>query len=531
MKSICALSIFYFFSVFNLNSQINSILLELNNVSATISDLGTYFRDIESGEMGYEVPKESGLHTIYSTQFWFAGKDQLDSLHFVQGGWDDNRDIFNGPISGAGTYTSPEYQTAWSNSMWSICQSDIDEFKLWWECQAGIITAGCDLVNSPSIEVLEKIYNWPAHGDITLGQSYHLAPFYDYDSDGNYNPNQGDYPIIKGCCATYLIQNDVAETHSYTASDSIGIELHIMFYQYQTWDYLNDVTFIDIKAINRGGINYPEFTQGIFIDADIGGPFDDAFGCDSANNVMFFYNADNDDEGFAGQGYGIDPPALGVVSLKEEISSCVPFTGGGTGDLLSQSWNNMNGLWGNGNPWIDPLGNETEFAFSGNPNISQEWSEITSGTAGADRRGISSTKINNFNSGDTIMQSYAILYAREGNHLENVQSIIELASEVKTFFEDQSNLPCVNGTWNVPELDNSQIEINPNPSSGIIHVRSNLEKISSIVIYDTQGKIVKEFEPSNLQDIEIDLGKENKGMYLIYLESDKGNSIQKIIIK
>ena len=75
---------------------------------------------------------------------------------------------------------------------------------------------------------------------------------------------------------------------------------------------------------------------------------------------MFFYNADNDDEGFAGQGYGIDPPALGVVSLKEEISSCVPFTGVGSGDLLSQSWNNMNGLWG-GNPWIDPLGNETEW--------------------------------------------------------------------------------------------------------------------------------------------------------------------------
>ena len=89
MKSICALSIFYFFSVYNLNSQINSILLEHNNVSATISDLGTYFRDVESDEMGYEVPKESGLHTIYSTQFWFAGKDQLDSLHFVHGGWDN----------------------------------------------------------------------------------------------------------------------------------------------------------------------------------------------------------------------------------------------------------------------------------------------------------------------------------------------------------------------------------------------------------------------------------------------------------
>ena len=40
--------------------------------------------------------------------------------------------------------------------MWSICH-DIDEFKLWWECQAGIITDGCDLVNSPSIELKKSI--------------------------------------------------------------------------------------------------------------------------------------------------------------------------------------------------------------------------------------------------------------------------------------------------------------------------------------------------------------------------------------
>ena len=61
--------------------------------------------------------------------------------------------------------------------------------------------------------------------------------------------------------------------------------------------------------------------------------------------------------------------------------------------------------------------NETEFAFSELGTKSKYLSRMLfmrnhrklSGTAdifGADRRGISSTKINNFNSGDTIMQSY-----------------------------------------------------------------------------------------------------------------------------
>ncbi len=532
MKYSFSLFIFCFLFNFNSNSQINSTFLEHNNVSAYISDAGTYFLNFVNPGMGYEVPKGSGRHAIYTTQFWFAGKDGLDSLHFVQGGSpSQGRDIFNGPVSGVGTYTSPEYQAAWSNSMWSICQSDIDQFKLWWECQNGIITTGCGSVNPPSNEALQTIFDWPAHGDVSSGQSFYLAPFYDYNSDGIYDPNDGDYPIIKGCCATYLIQNDVAEAHSYTNTDSIGIELHIMFYQYQTWDYLNDVTFIDIKAINRGGINYPEFAHSIFVDADLGYYGDDFFGCDSVNNVMYFYNADNNDEdGFPALGYGVDPPALGIVTLQQEMSSCAYYMNAG-GNLISEKWNIMNGLQFSGNPWVNPSGNETQFVYSGNPNVPLEWSEISAGNPSGDRRGISSTSVGAFNGGDTLLQSYAIVYAREGNNLENVQSIIDLASQVQTFFDTESNIPCINGTWNVLELENLQIEIAPNPSSGILYISSDQEKLTSIVIYNTQGKIVKEFTPSNFHKIEIDLSNQRKGLYLIHIKSEKGISVQKIIIE
>lgn len=530
MKYFFSLFIYCYLFNFNSISQVNSTFLEHNNVSAYISDAGTYFFNFENTGMGYEVPKGSGRNAIKATQFWFAGKDELDSLHFAQGGSpSQGRDIFNGPVSGLGTYTSPQYQSAWSNSMWSICQSDIDQFKLWWACQNGLISTGCD--NPPSNEVFQTINDWPAHGDISLGQSYYLAPFYDYNADGVYNPIDGDYPVIKGCCATYLIQNDVAETHSYTNADSIGIELHIMFYQYQTWDYLNDVTFVDIKAINRGNINYPEFVNSIFVDADLGFYGDDFFGCDSINNVMYFYNADNIDEDAAlVMGYGINPPALGIVSLKEEMSSCAYFMNGG-GNLISEKWNVMNGLQFSGNQWLNPIGNETQFVYSGNPNIPLEWSEISIVNPSGDRRGILSTTVGAFNSGDILFQSYAILYAREGNNLENVQSIINFASEVKTFFDNDSNIPCINGTWNILELESLQIEIAPNPSSGMVYISSNKEKLTSIVVYNTQGKIVKEFTPSNFKKNELDLSTQSKGLYLIHIKSEKGISVQKIIIE
>ena len=37
-------------------------------------------------------------------------------------------------------------------------------------------------------------YDYPAHGNPAKGQDYYLAPFLDYDGDGNYNPANGDYP-------------------------------------------------------------------------------------------------------------------------------------------------------------------------------------------------------------------------------------------------------------------------------------------------------------------------------------------------
>ena len=357
------------FQALTLNAQISSTNLDHNNVSAYISDIGTYFFDYSNSSMGYEVPKGSDIYAIYSTQFWFAGKDNLGEIHFVQGGSPtQGTDLFNGPISGPGTYDTQQYIDQWESSMWEICQSEIDTYLLWWECSMGFLTPQeCQNVASPSMEIMNKIYAWPAHGDVTIGQAYFLAPFYDNPLgpsgvDGAYRPQDGDYPLIKGCCATYMIQNDAAHSHTYTNTDSLGIEIHTMFYQYETSDYLNDVTFVDIKAINRSTNDYTEFSQSIVVDADLGNYSDDYYGCDSLSNCMFFYNGDNNDENNTFYlGYGIDPPAIGVVCLEEEMNSCVPYNSGAT---TNAKWNLMHGLDASGNPWVDLNMNTTNYVLS-----------------------------------------------------------------------------------------------------------------------------------------------------------------------
>jgi hypothetical protein len=76
----------------------------------------------------------------------------------------------------------------------SVRKADVIKFNLWWECKSGLNTEGCEDVEEPSNSELNSIYNWPAHGDVSKGQDYFLAPFYDRDGDGNYNPDNGDHP-------------------------------------------------------------------------------------------------------------------------------------------------------------------------------------------------------------------------------------------------------------------------------------------------------------------------------------------------
>ena len=514
----------------NLNAQINFTQLDHNNVSAHISDVGTYFRDYVNSNKGYEVPKGSGRSAIYSTQFWFAGKDPSNEIRLIQGGSTTNADVFSGPISGLGTYSDPSYQSAWGNSMWEMCQSEIDIYTTWWEACNGPNSNAQDCANAttPSTETLNRIYSWPAHGDVSLGQSYYLAPFFDYNSDGTYDPGDGDYPIIRGCCAVYMIQNDAAQSHTYSNTDSLGVELHFMFYQYQTWDYLNDVTFVDLKAVNRSNTNYSDFVSSIYVDADIGYYGDDYYGCDSVSNTMYFYNGDNLDENNAGYlGYGTNPPALGIVGLGSGMTACAPFYSGAS---INEKWNIMNGLQPNGTPWLNPNSNPTNYVFSGNPNVPIEWSAMGEGFPPNDVRGLASFYHGSLNSGDTLTQTFAITFAQNGNNLDNVNNILNTSNEIKLFYDNQSNQPCNGATWGLGDNDLIHFSVYPNPTNGIINIvnESNIEL--NIQIYDSYGRSIKNTISTNNSTIEINLSNEPKGFYTIKVVSGKEVQFFKVIL-
>ena len=492
--------------------------LDYNNTNATITNSGQFFHEPGVGA-GYEVPKGSGFNAIYAAKFWFMAEDANGQIHASLGGdATTGTDVDQGPYSSNGSYANAVYNLPF---MVSICQSEIDQFKLWWACLEDPTTIGCDQVSQPSNETLNSIYNWPAHGDPSLGQSFFLAPFYDRDGNGIYDPIlAGDYPIIKGCCATYMIQNDDGVVHTASNTDPIGIEMHYLFYHFGQNDLFYHTTFVDVMAINKGNVNYPKFVHSMYVDGDLGNPGDDFMGTDSLNNMLYFYNADNLDE----NGYGTNPPALGVAAVNYSLSAAVPYQ---SGAIFPQ----IDGLMANGSSWQNPNGNSTKFAYYGNANSSTAWNEGSAGNSAGDRRGILSTSFAQFNAGDTASQSYAIIYSQIGNNLENAEHLSMLAEEAKDFYQN-GDMGCdAGGIASVTNVILDDVVVQPNPSNGEFVVSFPTGEIEGVELYTITGQRVDFTKHVMDSALKIEVLDTTSGVYLMVISTDHGILTKRLIIE
>src|ERR1051325_1972147 len=162
--------------------------LDINNVEAMIMDDGDLHWD--GANALYEVPKGSGINSIFTSAIWMGGVDNGGQLHlaaqtYKQSGtdfWPGPLDTINGECD---TTTAYLY-----DRIWKINRYKIEDFKYYFSngsVQNGLYIPDYDIIS------------WPAHGNIAKGYAKNLAPFVDVNGDGNYNPiSDGDYPLIHG---------------------------------------------------------------------------------------------------------------------------------------------------------------------------------------------------------------------------------------------------------------------------------------------------------------------------------------------
>lgn len=340
-----------------------ALTMEFNNVRAVLNTNGVLFRDYHNGgNAGYEVPKvDIGLKrkAIFAAALWMGGTDVNNQLKLAATTFGDGNDFWTGPLSvnlGTGNYDArypvgddatrdfgeasilPE-ECAKYDKFFTITKAEVIQFITWWEINNGVIESDGEAIPEPSAESLDRILNWPAHGDPTLGQDHYLAPFYDRapeegaTGNGIYNPMEdGDYPwyddilgrdditcgsdrriSLFGDETHWWIFNDKGNIHTSSNGDPIGMEIRAQAFSFTTSDEINSMTFYNYEMINRGTQTLYNTYFAQYVDPDLGDPFDDYVGCDVSRGLGYAYNGDNYDGDFQGApGYGNNPPAIGV---------------------------------------------------------------------------------------------------------------------------------------------------------------------------------------------------------------------------
>ncbi len=308
----------------------HTTFMELNNVRAMVHTAGNLWQIPNQNYSMYEVPKNSGINALFTAALWLGGTDVNNQLKLAALRYRNGQDYWTGPLSKVFAETTSENCSKFDKHFISS-QDEIREFNAWYE--AGIYdmqngtTTQADLFPNYSIPKIVK--EWPAHGDVSQGQDYYLAPFYDYNNDGTYNWQDGDYPWYdikktKDCSTErkislygdlnyWWVMNDKGNIHTETGADPIGMEIRAQAFAFASNDEINNMTFYNYELINRGTQTLYNTYFGFFTDGALGDPYDDYVGCDVNRGLGYYYNGDNydgDNSGF--KGYGYSPPAVGV---------------------------------------------------------------------------------------------------------------------------------------------------------------------------------------------------------------------------
>ncbi|MBK6965450.1 MAG: T9SS type A sorting domain-containing protein [Bacteroidales bacterium] len=509
--------------------------ININNISALINPFGCLFWDYYNSNH-YEFPRGSGLNTIFSLSLNIAGTDihqnpYLSGILYRQFG----TDFFPGPVS-SGEYYNLSYDTTWAR-VWKLNKQEILTHISSWE-QAGY-------------EVPRSIAVWPGNGDPSKGQAPVMAPYYDRNENGFYDPANGDYPIIRGDQAVYFIYNDSRSPHTDFFGTGLMAEIHCMVYAFDVPEdpALNNTVFVNYLVTNRSNITYSNVNLSVFADTDNGAPMDDLVGCDTLLNAAISFNGQIPDGGSAGGGYGNHPPAQSLMLLNRDMSSFIvngystgnqwlnrPFTG-------EELINNMNALWIDGSPIIGngcghnscATGNVVKYAFPGNPNDTDSWSMLQSPVGMAEYCFfINVQPVTDFQPGETVCIDLALTSAidEDGDHLDGYTLVKQYAETVKAFYDANFPASCFDVAPSVDEViigNKAVVNVFPNPADDVLWVNTaEIQDEADYQILDITGRIKCTGKIENGLT-SINISSVVPGLYILRIINNELNALVKIV--
>jgi len=471
--------------------------MDINNVRATILGGGDMWWNLSDAQ--YEIPKGGGLNSLFAGSLWIGGVDaggqlKVAAMTYRQSG----SDFWPGPLDVATASITSEECNSWDKHF-KINRSEVEEFVSRYMPAGG---------NDPTYEasmIPSSILEWPAHGNAS--QDQYLAPFFDQNGNGFYEPTEGDYPdynitgdndesALFGDQTLWWVFNDKGNIHSETEALPIGLEIHAQAFAFTADNEINDMTFYNYKIINRSTLPLTDVYFGQWVDPDLGNYLDDYVACDVNLGLGICYNGDAEDEGAAG--YGFNPPAIGVdffqgpladandgldndrdgifdepgeqIIMSKFVYYNNDFTVRGNPENGTHIYNYLRGIWKDNVPMTyggdgkgSGPGATTDLCNFMFPGVSdpmfpgQEWSEVTAGNLPADRRFIQSAGPFTLEPGAVNTITTGVIWARAkaGGNEASVQLVKIYDREAQALFDNNFNM--MNGP-DAPDLDIRELD-------------------------------------------------------------------------
>ncbi len=532
--------------------------LDINNVRARLLSRGDLWWDYNNP--AYEVPKGSGLSTIGAGAIWMGGYDEFGNLKLAATTYADQAqtDYYPGPLDANGS------TDAGTCSLWDkkfiVYGEEINQFRTAWK------TSTENGVPLYDYQIPDNIKAYPGRGNPFYTNGFDLpdqilAPFYDQNEDGIYNPYEGDFPRLLGRGLgnyallyadkmIFQIFNDNGGLHANTLASALKVETQLMSFAFNSEDFMKNVTFESYRLIYKGSEPIFDSYFSFWVDGDIGCSEDDFVGVDTTRDLVYFYNASNVD-GNCGSSYGTNIPIQGVKLLRGPLdngdelgltsfiyynnstNSSVP-SGTTDPETALEYYNYMSGAWKDGSPlygskagYQQPFAPIVKFAFPSAPSDPSGWSMAQENLEGRDLRGVLSSGPFKLQPGITNEFIISLTTVLNVNHPKpKIKELQELDSLIDYFL---LNHGCFLANSAVQDVD---LFLFPNPATDYIHIQSSksLQTVNFQLI-NMAGQVVLSQKVNPNEDISI--RHLPQGIYGYQMQDRKGENIGngKLVIK
>lgn len=569
-------------------AQQASGLLIGNNIACTTTATGDLFNPFEeTGVITFEAPAGGGVNSIYAANLWVAGLSSDQQLHLAAETYQfDGQDWFTGPLQSNGSgNTDPDTEAAF-NRVWHANAEDVNTHRLYFDALQNN-TEEIDFPNGYSIP--EWIMEWPGTYNISLGFPPYLAPFMDYNGNGFYDAENGDYPVFCGDQCLFFIFNDGAHNHLSSGGQRMALEVQAMLYSFDdpTNPMLNNTVFMKYKITHRGSLTFHDTYVGMWVDFDLGNNTDDFVATNVKRSAILAYNGDdNDEQNSASTGYGVAPPMQAFQILAgprlddDGIDNPLPDdsfsletnsygnSGYGFGDGITDNerlglsstlyYNNTNnGI--NGNPSnalnyynylrhlnldgssILSAGTEIPQAYyypgtsdplylGTNGQVVNPWDETTVGNVPGDRRMLAVCGPFTMEPEEVNTLDGAFVFADDANGGMSLDNIMDERLRQSKLYFNEHLVTCQSPDMiaSVGNLEAVRFSFYPNPASSIATITS--QEVGQWMLFDQMGKMIDQ-SSSPRKTHEIDVHDLAPGVYMVRFTTTQGSALQKIVVE